>query len=210
MEVLCSYWGIPDLDLFASRLNTQLVNYVSWATDPGAKWINAFSISWENDYLYCFPPFSCIKNVVKKMVEDHAEIILIVPIWATQPWIVPCLQHLIDYPVQLPKYGLVMPHQPEWQHPLKKLRLMALRLSGNPFNVSPFHQRLPTSFLQDGESVLRTAQYNTYIKRRTKFCREKQADCFEENVGLFLDFLTEQFENGLSYLAINTARSAVP
>ena len=39
-------YGMPDIDLFASRLNHQLPKYVSWETDPGAVAVDAFSLHW--------------------------------------------------------------------------------------------------------------------------------------------------------------------
>ena len=38
--------GIPEIDLFASRLNSQLSVYCSWKPDPGAKAIDAMMIDW--------------------------------------------------------------------------------------------------------------------------------------------------------------------
>ena len=38
------YFGVPDIDLFASRLNSQLRACVSWQPDPYAKFIDAFSV----------------------------------------------------------------------------------------------------------------------------------------------------------------------
>lgn len=39
-ERLCGWFGVPDIDLFASRINAQLPTYVSWKPDPGAKYID--------------------------------------------------------------------------------------------------------------------------------------------------------------------------
>ena len=56
----------PEIDLFASRLNKQLPVFCSFRPDPEASFINAFTISWSNKKLYCFPPFSCILQVLQK------------------------------------------------------------------------------------------------------------------------------------------------
>ena len=48
-------WGEPTMDFFASRLNTQVACYASWRPDPGATYVDAFSISWENQFFYAFP-----------------------------------------------------------------------------------------------------------------------------------------------------------
>ena len=37
-------WGAPELDMFATRMNTQLPRFAAWHPDP--KIINAFSCDW--------------------------------------------------------------------------------------------------------------------------------------------------------------------
>ena len=52
-------------------------------------------------------------------------------------------------------------------------------------------------------------QYDVYIKKWTKFCAERQANQFHPFVVDVLDFLTELYEKGFTYSAINTVRSAL-
>ena len=52
-------------------------------------------------------------------------------------------------------------------------------------------------------------QYASFIKRWIFFCRERQSDAFQVSLNDVLDFLTKLFESGLSYSALNTARSAL-
>ena len=35
-------FAYPEIDLFATRINTQLQNYVSWSCEPKAKAVDAF------------------------------------------------------------------------------------------------------------------------------------------------------------------------
>ena len=53
-------FGKPDIHLFATRINKQLDRYVSWHPEPEAMAINAFSLTWNNNYFYMFPPFSLV------------------------------------------------------------------------------------------------------------------------------------------------------
>jgi len=55
---LCNTFGMPEIDMFATRLNKQLERYVSWAPNSGSIAIDAMSTSWRNKYIYIFPPFS--------------------------------------------------------------------------------------------------------------------------------------------------------
>ena len=52
-------------------------------------------------------------------------------------------------------------------------------------------------------------QYATYIKKWMAFCRERKIDCYAPPLSDTLQFLTDLFNQGLSYSTINTARSAL-
>ena len=53
----CSLWD-STIDLFATRVNTQLRKFVSWIPDPQSAAIDAFSVQWSDPLSYAFPPFS--------------------------------------------------------------------------------------------------------------------------------------------------------
>ena len=50
-QVIQDKYPMLDIDLFASRLNAQLPNYVSWQPDPECSAVNAFSMSWHRTFL---------------------------------------------------------------------------------------------------------------------------------------------------------------
>ena len=52
-------------------------------------------------------------------------------------------------------------------------------------------------------------QYDTYIRRWVEFCKTNSYDSTRISVNIAVQFLTMLFESGLSYSAINTARSAL-
>ena len=69
-DKLCSIFGIPDIDLFASRLNKQFEHYASWLPGLGSRIIDAMLVSWHSQYVYIFPPFSMIWPALKKCREN--------------------------------------------------------------------------------------------------------------------------------------------
>ena len=69
----------PNIDLFASRINHQLKPYVSYRPDPEAIAVNAFHISWTQYSFYAFPPFSVIMHVLRKIQEDQATGVMVIP-----------------------------------------------------------------------------------------------------------------------------------
>lgn len=87
-EQLCSLWPKPEIDLFASHLNTQLPVFCSWNDDPESSFVDAFTLDWSKYYNYIFPPFSMVGHCVKKIITDKADVLFIGPIWPIQPWFV--------------------------------------------------------------------------------------------------------------------------
>ena len=85
-SILTHFDIIPDIDLFASRLNRQIDTFVSYVPDPEAMHVNAFTLDWSQYVFYCFPPFACIGRIIRKIINDKARGILITPDWPTQYW----------------------------------------------------------------------------------------------------------------------------
>ena len=96
---IVSTFGKQDIDLFASRINDQLSNYIFWRSGPGAKAVHAFSINWSRTYNFCFPSFSIILKVLQKIQQDKAQAIVVVPYWTTQNWFPVLLGMLVDHPL---------------------------------------------------------------------------------------------------------------
>jgi len=82
---------------------------------------------------YAFPPFSLILKSLKKIEDEEAEGVLIIPNWSTQPWFPKLTQLLVDHPYILPLRKNVIQNlvNPDHVHLLwSKLHLMACKLSG--------------------------------------------------------------------------------
>ena len=78
----------PNIDLFASSLNSQLPCYMSYRPDPGSTAIDSFLEDWSDLHFYAFPPFIIIPRVLQKIHHERATGILIVPDWPSQPWFI--------------------------------------------------------------------------------------------------------------------------
>jgi hypothetical protein len=139
-KLLIEIWGTPDIDLFVTRLNTQLSTYSSWKPYPGCKFIDAFTVSWSSLISYIFAPFSLLGGVVQKLRRDRAESIVIAPIWPTQSWYADLLQLVIYNHIILPMRDnvLTMPHTDKVRPLQNILMLMACRVSGNHLKVTNF------------------------------------------------------------------------
>ena len=62
---------MPSVNLFASRLNNQVDNYISWKPDPAAMAVDAFTTSWSEDWFYAFPlPSVCSLPLCRQCVRN--------------------------------------------------------------------------------------------------------------------------------------------
>ena len=124
-------FGSPCIDLFASRINKQMMPFVSWRPDPDACAVYAFSLNW-NSYklVYLFPPFSLLGKVLQKIQTDRVPAILIAPDWPSQTWYPLLLRLLKRDPIKLKGRSLLhLPSDPQAVHPLyPKLKMLACYL----------------------------------------------------------------------------------
>ena len=66
-QAVCSRWHQPKVDLFATRFNNKLPQFVSPVPDPQAWAVDALSLSWEDLDPYAFPPAAILGKVVEKL-----------------------------------------------------------------------------------------------------------------------------------------------
>ena len=152
-----SLYGYIDIDLFASAINHKLPIYVSYTPESNAYAVDAFSIDWVQFSLcYAFPPFSVLGQCMQKIVREHAEVVLVAPLWTTQPWFPVLLTLIVDQCYVLPRTDdlLYLPNQPSKRHPLGKMRMGLFRLSGNTSRTMEYRKTLSKSSQLHGEIQL--------------------------------------------------------
>ena len=132
---ICRNFGIPDIDLFATRLNAKVPKYCSYMPDPNAYAVDSFKISWKHQLNYGFPPFILISRILKKVKQEKATMILVVPAWPTKPWYPllkelkiaePCVYHISD----VSNDDLFVPSRPDMKHKMKKMILEVYKIMG--------------------------------------------------------------------------------
>lgn len=136
-------FGVPEIDLFASRSNTKCSRFCAWQRDPEAHSIDAFTLDWARWKFYAFPPFALILRVLRKLIDDRAEGIVVVPYLPTQPWYPLFRSILVGEPIMFePSANLLLSPCRSQVHPLAtKLALVAERLSARPTDGKMFQKR---------------------------------------------------------------------
>ena len=123
------------IDLFASRVSQQLSTHVAWRRDPYSVATNEFSITWNKEFSYAFPPFRLITQVLNKIEKEKTKkLILITPCWQTQLWYPQILSMLIRKSVILPLSEKLLSNPSGQTHPLvtnQTLTLVAWMVSGD-------------------------------------------------------------------------------
>lgn len=170
---------VPDIDLFASRLNNQCTQYVSYRPDPGAIAVDAFSLSWTALRFFAFPPFCLLTRVLQKLYRDKATGIVVAPFWATQAFFPVLMKMLIDIPILISSRRnlLSLPSWPEKLHPLhKQLKMIACLVSGDDSKTRGFHQTQQSWSCPHGDRRRRklmqlTSKDGNYLRLGTKWIR---------------------------------------
>ena len=102
-QAICSRWHQPQVDLFATRFNNKLPQFVSPVPDPQAWAVDALSVSWEDLGPYTFPPAATLGKVVDKLQDCPCNrIILIAPGWPNMPWFWDLVAMTGQFPLCLP------------------------------------------------------------------------------------------------------------
>lgn len=147
---LDSIWGIHQVDLFATRLNTQLPKFVSWKKEPQAWKVDAFSFSWKDLNGWANPPFGLIARLLAKVRREGSTITLVAPLWRTQPWFPSLGELCIDFPIILPnRQDLFLPGSLGNQLPMfaPNWKCAGFRISGDVKILQNFQHTLSTSSL---------------------------------------------------------------
>ena len=155
-QQVCQRRGMPKIDLFASRLSHQLPQYFAWKPDPFSQGTDALPQIWSNQFLYGFPPFCLILQVLKKVSYDQTEkLLLVTPTWQSQIWYPLLLEMSIVRPLLLPRNTSLI--NPQGQvHPLianRTLRLAVWTISGKDYLRREFQKQLPNLLQVQDEKV---------------------------------------------------------
>ena len=102
-QTICSRWHRPNIDLFATRFNNKLPQFVSPVPDPLATAVDALSLPWEDLDDYAFPPAAILGKVVEKLQDSPCKrIILIASGWPNMPWFWDLVAMSSQIPLSLP------------------------------------------------------------------------------------------------------------
>ncbi|XP_067215712.1 uncharacterized protein [Linepithema humile] len=129
-------------------------------------------------------------GVLRKIISDEAEGVVVVPWWPAQPW----------FPL-FNRIRAISPSLGQDYPGCREAIRQAFAYRGTP------SQAIATMLASLSEATI--AQYAKPIKLWWNFCKEKDIICFTPSVPVFLDFLSSQLLGVGSYATLNSYRSAI-
>jgi hypothetical protein len=90
-----------DIDLFASRWNTQTSRFFSWEYDEKAIGVDSLSHAWNGHRtLYAYPPQALLPRLLHKVVNERVyDLVLVTPLFPNASWSPTLLQVSTGVPV---------------------------------------------------------------------------------------------------------------
>ena len=143
---IVQYYGPIEVDLFASRLTAQCPVYFSWRPDPYATATDAFLQNWEGKHGYANPPWNLMGRVLSQVQRQQACIVLVAPVWKTQPWYPLLLEMIIAYPCLIKHKQVMLNAEPQTLAP----QLAVWHISGKDIESRSFRRKLPLSCSNPG------------------------------------------------------------
>ena len=114
-------FGCPEIDLFTTRINIQLQNYVSVSYEPKTKALDAFLTDCIEKFSYIFSPLSLLGKVTSKICRDKSHCIVIIPKWTTQYWYSLIMEMPVsEITIKPAQNNLLLPQDIKKVHPLHK------------------------------------------------------------------------------------------
>ncbi|KAL0809316.1 hypothetical protein ABMA28_011526 [Loxostege sticticalis] len=132
-EAIFSRWGVPDVDLFASRVTAVVPNYVSLdSTDGCAIFCDAFSRTWDYQLGWVFPPPNLIPQVLAHLNRSKGTFIIIAPQWPQCFWCPDLRARALETPLPIEDLRRTLIDQTTGRCPpqVDKLSLLAWKVGG--------------------------------------------------------------------------------
>ncbi|XP_073439322.1 uncharacterized protein [Dendrobates tinctorius] len=127
---IVALWGHPQVDLFATRENRQTKTFASLSPADHPDILDALQASWKFKLAYAFPPLVLLPQVIRKIREDKARVILIAPFWPKRPWFSWLRIMSVTDPWVLPSNSNLLSQGPFFHPQVDNLNLTAWNLKG--------------------------------------------------------------------------------
>ena len=211
-NLLFSNWDLPQVDLFATRFNHKLPQFVSPVPDPAAWTVDALSIPWGNLDVYAFPPVSLLNQVTSKVMDQGClRMVLIAPGWPNMPWFWDLVNLSVQIPFQLPTPQLSRDSASQWPSSQEPSQLKSTCVAPRASCIQ--EQGFTDEVAARIEAPQRSSTRAVYKSKWTifiKWCDSHKVDFRSPSVSQIADFLLNLFkERKLQPSTIDGYRTAI-
>ena len=198
-QAICSQRHQPQVNLFATRFNNKLPQFVSPVPDPQAWEVDALSLSWEDLDPYGFSPAAILGKVVESL-QDYPcnRIILIALGWPNMPWFWDLVETSSQIPLCLPRLPNLV-SQPFNQFPAQE------PVKPEPTHLAP----RATAIKEQGFSEAMTARIEAPQRGSTRSVYEAKWTVCNKVVSAIADFLLHLCQDRKLQPGIDDYRSAI-
>ena len=200
-------FGPRTMDMFASRTTTQCQAYYSWWPDPYALATYAFLQDWPG--FGGLQPWSLIARVLAQVQIQEVQVVLVAPVWKTQPWHPTLLHMLIDLPCLIPQEQEVMISR---DSNALAPQLGVWNISGRDIQISSFWRKLHcTSLILQSWRPKTNKSYDSLFYRWHSWCHRQGEDPFSGPITGVANFMADLhvYKEGLQYNSLNMYCSAI-
>ncbi|XP_077128602.1 uncharacterized protein LOC143784335 isoform X4 [Ranitomeya variabilis] len=127
---IISLWGRPQIDLFATRKNRKVRRFASLSPADHPDILDALQAPWQFSLAYAFPPIILLPQVIRKIREEGARVVLIAPFWPKRPWFSWLQTMSVSDPWVLPSTPNLLFQGPFFHPQVDNLHLTAWNLRG--------------------------------------------------------------------------------
>ena len=197
------------IDFFASYLNRQLVRYVSWRPDAQASLVDAFTMSWSNEFFYAFPPFSLIRRCLEKINLDKrrsdcgASLAQSDMVYSNTADVDPTTESDV---ADARNQAVNSSTRHEGSQHARETEIDGMLLVRRYYESQGIPGHIASVLFKSWRASSRK-QCAVHLKIWEVFCRERKIAPYSPTVTDVLEFLYGQIH--LSYASLNTARSAL-
>ena len=210
-QQLCTQWHRPQIDLFATRFNHKLPQFVSPVPDTLAVAVDALTLPWDDLDAYAFPPTAILGKVVEKLLDSPCKrLILIVPGWPNMPWFWDLVAMSSRAPLSLPNLpNLLTTLQSDPSQKSDKSKSPCLAPRAAKIKEQGFSEAVAARIEAPQRKSTRSV-YEAKWTLFTKWCYTNQVDFRSPPVKSVADFLMYLFEEKkLQPTTIDGYRSAI-
>ena len=175
-----------------------ITSYCSWKPDPGARSVDALSISWAREAPYLFSPFYRIGKALLKISREAVDsACLIAPAWPSQIWYPQLLAMLTGPPILLPTedYLLLSPDQRSYISPPAGREPVPGRLAylRQHFEMQGLSPRAAELLIESWRGNTNDA-CNSAWRKWLYWCTEQDINPISTSVMNIMQFLVDQFD----------------